>query len=144
MDASHDVPTLDCAYKLQEYAGRARRKRSEGKATWPGRKQVLRAVGQRGSDEGDLLALEHERGQGEPLLQPVMRGGRRLPGANPGAGARALPRRAGAAAGALRTLDPAPAYPVRVSDACVSWRRRWTASRRAGLRRLSPVTVLAP
>ena len=27
MDASYDVPTLDCAYKLQEYAGRARRKR---------------------------------------------------------------------------------------------------------------------
>ena len=35
MDTSYDVPTLDCAYKLQEYAGRARRKRSEGKATWP-------------------------------------------------------------------------------------------------------------
>ncbi len=41
--ASVDVPALDCAYKLQEYAGRARRKRSEGKATWPGRKQVWRA-----------------------------------------------------------------------------------------------------
>ena len=43
MDASYDVPTLDCAYKLQEYAGRPRRKRSEGKATWPGRKQVFRS-----------------------------------------------------------------------------------------------------
>jgi nicotinate phosphoribosyltransferase len=45
MDTSYDVPTLDCAYKLQEYAGRARRKRSEGKATWPGRKQVYRQYG---------------------------------------------------------------------------------------------------
>jgi nicotinate phosphoribosyltransferase len=32
---SPDAPYLDCVYKLQEYAGRARRKRSEGKATWP-------------------------------------------------------------------------------------------------------------
>src|SRR5690606_10075766 len=36
---SFDAPALDCAYKLQEYAGVARRKQSEGKATWPGRKQ---------------------------------------------------------------------------------------------------------
>src|SRR5687768_1130199 len=42
LDVSSDAPSLDCAYKLQEYAGRARRKRSEGKATWPGRKQVYR------------------------------------------------------------------------------------------------------
>ena len=41
--ASVDAPSLDCAYKLQEYAGTPRRKLSEGKATWPGRKQVWRA-----------------------------------------------------------------------------------------------------
>ena len=34
---SSDVPSLDCIYKLAEYAGVARRKRSAGKATWPGR-----------------------------------------------------------------------------------------------------------
>ena len=39
---SFDAPALDCAYKLQEYAGLPRRKRSTGKATWPGRKQVWR------------------------------------------------------------------------------------------------------
>lgn len=37
LGTSADAPYLDCAYKLQEYAGRACRKRSEGKATWPGR-----------------------------------------------------------------------------------------------------------
>ncbi|MCG6861595.1 MAG: nicotinate phosphoribosyltransferase, partial [Chromatiaceae bacterium] len=42
LDTSADAPYLDCAYKLQEYAGLARRKRSEGKASWPGRKQVFR------------------------------------------------------------------------------------------------------
>ncbi len=37
MNTSADAPFLDCAYKLEEYDGRPRRKRSEGKATWPGR-----------------------------------------------------------------------------------------------------------
>jgi len=36
LTTSSDAPALDCAYKLQEYAGTARRKRSEGKASWPG------------------------------------------------------------------------------------------------------------
>jgi nicotinate phosphoribosyltransferase len=39
---SSDHPALDCAYKLQEYAGLARRKHSPGKETWPGTKQVFR------------------------------------------------------------------------------------------------------
>src|SRR5262245_48296259 len=43
LDASIDAPSLDCAYKLQEYAGRPKRKLSEGKITWPGRKQVWRS-----------------------------------------------------------------------------------------------------
>jgi len=36
LDVAADAPALDMAYKLQEYAGKARRKRSPGKATWPG------------------------------------------------------------------------------------------------------------
>ena len=43
LDVSADSPYLDCVYKLQEYARQPRRKRSEGKATWPGRKQVFRS-----------------------------------------------------------------------------------------------------
>ena len=42
LTTSSDAPALDCAYKLQEYAGSPRRKHSAGKATWPGRKQVWR------------------------------------------------------------------------------------------------------
>ena len=45
LDASIDAPSLDCAYKLQDYAGKPRRKLSEGKVTWPGRKQVWRSYG---------------------------------------------------------------------------------------------------
>ena len=52
------MPALDCAYKLQEYAGLARRKRSAGKATWPGRKQVWRRYGPDGRMAGDVLSLE--------------------------------------------------------------------------------------
>jgi nicotinate phosphoribosyltransferase len=76
---SSDAPALDCAYKLQEYAGTARRKRSEGKATWPGRKQVWRWYDERGRFARDLVSLAGERYEGDPLLRPVMRGGRRLP-----------------------------------------------------------------
>ncbi|MGE5540506.1 MAG: nicotinate phosphoribosyltransferase [Gemmatimonas sp.] len=78
LTTSSDVPSLDCAYKLQEYAGRARRKRSQGKATWPGRKQVWRRFDNDGRMCGDLLAIDGEAGAGTSLLQPVMRAGRRI------------------------------------------------------------------
>lgn len=77
VDVSADAPYFDCAYKLQEYAGVARRKKSEGKATWPGRKQVFRRYDRQGCMTADCVALEGDVQPGEPLLQPVMRGGRR-------------------------------------------------------------------
>src|SRR5579863_1000361 len=78
LTTSSDIPALDCAYKLQEYAGVARRKRSAGKATWPGRKQVWRSFGDDGRMAGDVLALHDDRRIGEPLLVRVMRSGQRL------------------------------------------------------------------
>jgi nicotinate phosphoribosyltransferase len=78
LDTSADAPYLDCAYKLQEYAGLARRKRSEGKASWPGRKQVYRRSGADGTFTGDLLTLESNGAEGEPLIRPVMRAGNRV------------------------------------------------------------------
>ena len=77
LTTSSDVPALDCAYKLQEYARVARRKRSEGKATWPGSKQVYRRY-ENGKMHGDAIVLENESKPGRPLLQPAMRGGRRF------------------------------------------------------------------
>jgi len=74
---SDDAPGLDCAYKLQEYAGIARRKRSEGKSTWPGRKQVFREL-RDGRLYRDRLALDGETLDGARLIQPMMRDGRRL------------------------------------------------------------------
>lgn len=78
LDTSADAPYLDCAYKLQEYAGRARRKRSEGKATWPGRKQIYRRYDADGVMLDDVVTLEDDVREGRPLLQAVMRDGRRL------------------------------------------------------------------
>ncbi|WP_419857935.1 nicotinate phosphoribosyltransferase [Candidatus Palauibacter irciniicola] len=77
LTVSADEPTLDSVYKLQEYAGRPRRKRSEGKATWPGRKQVFRTC-EGGRLARDMLGLEDEALSGEALLRPVARAGARL------------------------------------------------------------------
>lgn len=77
LDTSSDVPALDIAYKLQEYAGRARRKRSPGKQTWPGAKQVYRGREASGSLCGDSITLADEAHAGEPLLLEVMHRGRR-------------------------------------------------------------------
>lgn len=75
MGVSADAPTLDSAYKLVAYDGRPVLKLSEGKATLPGPKQVWRRPG-----AADLLATRAEAGPAgaEPMLEPVMRGGRRL------------------------------------------------------------------
>jgi nicotinate phosphoribosyltransferase len=78
LDTSADAPALDMAYKLQEYAGRPRRKRSPGKATWPGTKQVFRERGPQGEALGDHVALVGENVPGDPLLVQVMHNGRRL------------------------------------------------------------------
>ncbi len=119
LDTSADRPYLDYVYKLQEYAGIARRKRSEGKATWPGRKQVYRYRDGQGQLAYDLLTLEADPHPGEPLIKPVMRAGKRLASPEPlsqirnriAEGLASLPER-------LRSLEQAtPPYEVRVSEA---------------------------
>jgi nicotinate phosphoribosyltransferase len=78
LTTSSDVPALDCAYKLQEYAGAPRRKISPGKETWPGRKQVWRSYAADGRMAGDILSVESDHHPGEPLIKLVMQGGRRI------------------------------------------------------------------
>jgi len=118
LDASIDAPSLDCAYKLQEYAGKPRRKLSEGKVTWPGRKQVWRSFGSDGGMQGDILSLESDAQAGETLIEPVMRGGKRVVPAPTLAQIREraarelarLPR-------PLRKLEAGFVYPVQISRA---------------------------
>ncbi|HXW22658.1 MAG TPA: nicotinate phosphoribosyltransferase [Rhodomicrobium sp.] len=118
LTASLDLPALDCAYKLQEYDGLPRRKRSFGKATWPGRKQVWRNYGPDGRMASDVITLEGDPQSGQPLLQPVMKAGRRI-GLAPALAdikaraARDLER----LPDPLRRLDPEASYPVTISEA---------------------------
>ncbi len=115
---SEDAPALDCAYKLQEYAGIARRKRSEGKATWPGRKQVYRTYAADGRMTGDVLTVEDDDRDGEALVRPVLVAGDAvapLPSLEESRAHAAnqlarLPE-------PLRRLDTAPPYPVEVAPA---------------------------
>ncbi|MFZ5539513.1 MAG: nicotinate phosphoribosyltransferase [Pseudomonadota bacterium] len=112
-----DHPVLDCAYKLQSYAGAARRKRSTGKATWPGVKQVFRRKVD-GTYAGDTVALADEPVDGVPLLVPVMRAGRRVSPPEPLDAIRARLRgELDALPAALTQLAIAPPYPVEISPA---------------------------
>lgn len=119
LGTSSDAPTLDAVYKLQWYAGAARRKRSEGKATWPGIKQVWRRYDETGRFAGDRVGLFDEPPDGEPLLRPCMQGGKRLPGAATLDEARAhCAAQLARLPDALRTLEPGRAtYPVEISGA---------------------------
>jgi nicotinate phosphoribosyltransferase len=118
LTTSSDAPALDCAYKLQEYAGLPRRKRSAGKATWPGRKQVWRLYGANGLMTADIVSAEGDDQAGEPQLQLVMQNGRR---AGPSPSLAEIRQRVDRAlkrlpAPLLRLAEVAP-YPVHVADA---------------------------
>jgi nicotinate phosphoribosyltransferase len=118
LTTSFDVPALDCAYKLQEYAGLPRRKRSTGKATWPGRKQVWRRYDADGKMQEDILSEENDQQQGEPLIQLVMKEGRRLQSQPTLAEVRARAKRnLEGLPEPLRQLDPDAHYPVTVARA---------------------------
>ena len=117
LTTSADVPSIDCVYKLQEYAGLPRRKRSENKATWPGRKQVWRRYDADGRMAGDVLSLADHEKAGEPLIHPVMLGGRRLqPAPSLDDIRRRAKRELECLPQALRQLTPDATYPVEVAD----------------------------
>ncbi|MGW0988896.1 nicotinate phosphoribosyltransferase [Streptomyces sp. NPDC002486] len=74
---SADAPYLDSAYKMVEYDGRPVMKLSSAKVTAPGPKQVFRRTAY-----ADVIRLADEQspGDGGPLLETVMRDGRRTGG----------------------------------------------------------------
>ena len=145
LSTSSDAPSLDMAYKLVEYAGRPCSKRSPGKATLPGRKQVWRRYDAKGLIAADLIALTDEpaptlsasacaltggsrsvAGAAAPLpgmawqalLWPVMRDGRRL---RPAPSIEAIRQHAAAQLSALppalRSLGAVNPVPVSLSPA---------------------------
>lgn len=121
LSTSSDAPSLGLLYKLVEIerGGEVREaaKFSAAKVTYPGRKQVYRALDAAGRYVGDTIALEGEEAPGEPLLVPVVQSGRRIASTLPitdlqrhcQAQIERLPP-------ALRRLTPCPhGYPVRHS-----------------------------
>jgi nicotinate phosphoribosyltransferase len=70
-----DAPFVDSVYKLVTVEGRPVMKRSPGKESLPGAKQIWRAMGR-----PDVLSRREETGPtgADPLLRPAMRGGHRV------------------------------------------------------------------
>jgi nicotinate phosphoribosyltransferase len=121
LDASIDAPSLDCAYKLQDYAGKPRRKLSEGKVTWPGRKQVWRSYGADKRMRADILSLENDSQAGETLIAPVMRGGKRVAPVTTLTQVREhAARELAKLPEPLRKLETGVEYPVQISKALSS------------------------
>jgi nicotinate phosphoribosyltransferase len=119
---SRDVPALSVVYKLVETEAGGivapKTKFSEEKVYWPGRKQVFR-FSEAGKYHHDLLACAQEDyPEASPLLEPVMRSGRRL---EPSLPVKQIHDRTLANFSRLpedyRALSGAPLYPVRKSPA---------------------------
>src|SRR3954447_12224854 len=122
LTTSEDAPALGGVYKLVEIDGpggaRLVLKRSAGKRTQPGAKQVWRIL-----DDGvathDVVALAGEPAApgGEPLLRPVIRSGARIGEAQPLAAIRAgCAERFSAMPDAIADLDPGFEYRVEFSE----------------------------
>ena len=123
MGVARDAPDLDIAYKLAWYGGRGRLKLATGKPILPGPKQVFRRFDGEAA-AGDVIARAEEELDGEPLLETVMRDGRRLAAAVDLDDARAHCRDATTRLpAAVRALGPAdPPYAVSVSEALAHYR----------------------
>ncbi len=117
LDTSEDAPYLECAYKLMEYAGTPRFKKSQGKATIPGRKQVFREFKDKTMVK-DILTTEGDEVEGVPLLEKVMSGGRRV---SEPTGLKEIAMYTRSQLKALpshfKALETKPAYPVKISPA---------------------------
>lgn len=135
LGTSADIPYLGVVYKLVALGGRGVAKRSPGKVTEPGRKQVWRTASH------DVVDLAGEPGPagGRPLLGPVARGGRLvrpLP-AEPEALAAARQRRAAqveALPAPARLLAPTsrPVWPVQRGPALEALAARAVGPARSG------------
>jgi nicotinate phosphoribosyltransferase len=131
LGTSRDSPVVNGVYKLvaerRDGDWRGVAKRSEGKATLPGAKQVFRSFDD-GGMSGDVVGGADEEIEGEPLLVPAMRDGEIL---NPETleqmrartrrSIRSLPL-------ALRSRGEKPRYPVRHSEALTEAFRSAAAS----------------
>ncbi|MCM8782904.1 MAG: nicotinate phosphoribosyltransferase [Candidatus Omnitrophica bacterium] len=83
MGTSSDSPYLDVIYKLSQISYDKKNflptmKLSQGKTTYPGRKQIFRISDRDGFFVRDIIALEEERPEGRPLLIRAIKKGQVL------------------------------------------------------------------
>lgn len=117
LDTSEDVPYMDCAYKLMEYAGKPRFKKSEGKITIPGRKVVFRQFDGEVMKR-DIVTVEGDDCEGQQLIVKVMEKGRRLiPVCDTREVAQYVREQLNRLPSHLRELKTSPPYPVGFSPA---------------------------
>jgi nicotinate phosphoribosyltransferase len=76
MATSRDAPALSIVYKLVALGGAGKIKLSPGKKTYPLAKQIYRVRDARGRFALDRVTRADEASDGEPLLTPVIRGGK--------------------------------------------------------------------
>jgi nicotinate phosphoribosyltransferase len=109
LGTSADAPYLSAVYKLVEDQAGGKAKRSPGKPSWPGRKQVHRL-----EDRDVIVLIDHQpEPGGRPLLTQVMAAGERTAPAESLASARRRrPDAVAALPPELRSLDQRARYPV--------------------------------
>jgi nicotinate phosphoribosyltransferase len=78
MITAKPVAAIPGVYKLVEDTDGAKIKLSQDKKTYPGKKQVYRVTGPDGKYSHDILGLEYEPINGTPLLEKVVKQGKRV------------------------------------------------------------------
>ncbi len=82
LGVSADAPYGDIVYKMVEYNGRDVAKKSPGKSTLPGEKQVLRILDENGMMMHDIIVKKGERitkaENMSPLLEKIVQNGERI------------------------------------------------------------------
>lgn len=132
LGTSADAPSLDMAYKLVEIGGRATMKLSAEKATLPGAKQVWRVtLGGRFAYDVLTTASGAAPPGGEPLLELVMAGGRRLAERSLAEARSRFSAQRSRLGEEHRRVDAEP-YEVRISDALLAARDETVAELAAG------------
>lgn len=135
LGVSSDAPYLSGVYKLVEDELGPRFKRSPGKTTLPGKKQVWRRS-TNGAFSSDVVSIDGESVEdAEPLLRPALAGGKRV---GPPETLDAIRERCAAQLSALppglRSLREEAAYPVYLSPGIIALRdelaARWDATER--------------
>jgi nicotinate phosphoribosyltransferase len=115
---SRDAPALAMVYKLVELDGEGKYKLSPAKKTYPMAKQVFRRRDADGRFAGDHVTRADESAEGEPLLVPIVRGGKLVQPLPSLEDIRARCRDQLASLPArLLPLDAQPDYPITYSDA---------------------------